>query len=421
MTKHRWSHLAALIGLVVSGAAFGAAYDEGMTWNMPFGVTEISREVFKLHMAIFWVCVAIGVVVFGAMFYSLFAHRRSRHPKPADFHESTSIEIMWTVIPFAILVAMAVPAATTLIRMEDMTGSELSIKVTGYQWKWQYEYIDKDVSFYSTLHADSNYARQLHAQGKGWAATLSGDTLKKLQEVPNYLLEVDNRLVVPVRTKVRFLVTANDVIHAWWVPDLAVKKDAIPGYVNELWASVDEPGIYRGVCAELCGRDHGFMPVVVEAVEQDVFAKWLADKQAGKATAIGHGPSPMLAAATAATMTDAPAAAPVEVAAAPAPAAAAPAAAASSGEKIYNTQCAACHQANGQGMPPTFPSLIGSKIANGPADAHALHTLKGKNLMPPFAHLSDEDIAAALTYQRTSWGNTGGPVTAAQVAAQRGK
>jgi cytochrome c oxidase subunit 2 len=181
MTKHGWAHLAALVGLVASGAAFGAAYDEGMTWNMPLGVTEISRDVFKLHMQIFWVCVGIGVVVFGVMFYSLFAHRRSRHPKPADFHESTSIEILWTVIPFAILVAMAVPAATMLIRMEDMRGSELSIKVTGYQWKWQYEYVDKNVSFYSTLHADSNYARQLHAQGKGWSATFSGDTLKKLQ------------------------------------------------------------------------------------------------------------------------------------------------------------------------------------------------------------------------------------------------
>jgi cytochrome c oxidase subunit 2 len=419
MTKHGWAHLAALVGLVASGAAFGAAYDEGMTWNMPLGVTEISRDVFKLHMQIFWVCVGIGVVVFGVMFYSLFAHRRSRHPKPADFHESTSIEILWTVIPFAILVAMAVPAATMLIRMEDMRGSELSIKVTGYQWKWQYEYVDKNVSFYSTLHADSNYARQLHAQGKGWSATFSGDTLKKLQEVPNYLLEVDNRLVVPVRTKVRFLVTANDVIHAWWVPDLAVKKDAIPGYVNELWASVDQPGLYRGVCAELCGRDHGFMPVVVEAVEQDVFAQWLADKQAGKATAIGHGPSPMLAAAAAATVSDAAAAPPAAVAAAPAPAAAAPAA--DSGEKVYNIQCGACHQPTGVGMPPSFPSLVGSAIVNGPADAHVLHTLKGKNLMPPFAHLSDADIAAALTYERTSWGNRGGAVTAAQVAAQRGK
>jgi cytochrome c oxidase subunit 2 len=421
MTKHRWSQLAALMALWVSGAALGVAYDEGRTWNMPLGVTEISRTVYDLHMLIFWVCVGIGVVVFGAMFYSVFAHRKSRHPKPADFHESTSVEIMWTIVPFAILVLMAIPAAGTLIKMEDTRDAELSIKITGYQWKWHYDYVDRKVGFYSTLHADSNYARQLHAQGKGWSATLSGETLKQLQQVPNYLLEVDNRLVVPVRTKIRFLVTANDVIHAWWVPDLAVKKDAIPGFVNEMWANIDEPGIYRGVCAELCGRDHGFMPVVVEAVEPQVFAQWLADKQAGKATAIGHGPAPTLVAA-AAPAAPAPAepaaAAPAEAAAAPAPK---PAPAAASGEQVYNTQCGACHQPTGAGMPPTFPSLIGSAVVNGPADAHILQTLKGKNLMPPFAHLSDADIAAALTYERTSWGNKGGAVTAAQVAAQRGK
>jgi cytochrome c oxidase subunit 2 len=395
--------LVALAALMASGAAMAGAYDAGQVWNMPVGVTELSREVFKLHMIIFWVCVAIAVVVFGAMFYSVFAHRRSRHPKPADFHESTTVEIAWTVVPFAILVAMAIPAAGTLIRMEDMRGAELSIKVTGFQWKWQYEYVDKGVNFYSTLHADSNHARQLHS---GIDPTT----------IPNYLLEVDNRLVIPTGTKVRFLITANDVIHAWWVPDLAVKKDAIPGYVNEMWAKVDEPGIYRGVCAELCGRDHGFMPVVVEAVDPTAFAQWLADKKAGKATAIGHGPAPMLVASAGTPAAAAPAAPAPEVAAAPA--AAAPAA---DGEKVYNTQCAACHLPTGQGMPPNFPALKGSAVANGPADAHVLHTLKGKNLMPPFAHLSDADLAAALTYERTSWGNNGGAVTAAQVAAQRGK
>ena len=418
MTKHGWSRLAALAGLVASGAAFGAAYDEGKTWNMPLGVTELSRTVYDLHMLIFWVCVGIGVIVFGAMFYSVFAHRRSRHPKPADFHESTSIEIMWTLIPFAILVLMAIPAAGTLVRMEDMRGAELSVKVTGYQWKWHYDYLDKNVGFYSTLHADSNMARQLHAQGKGWGATLNGDTLKKLQEIPNYLLEVDNRLVVPTGTKIRFLITANDVIHAWWVPDLAVKKDAIPGYVNEMWAQIDEPGIYRGVCAELCGRDHGFMPVVVEAVDPKVFEQWLADKKAGKPTAIGHGPAPTLVASATTPAAEAPAAAPAEVAAAPAPAPAAPAA---SGEQVYTQQCAACHLPTGVGSPPTFPSLVGSKIANGAAEAHIQQTLKDKNLMPPFDKLSDAELAAVITYERTSWGNKGGAVTAAQVAAQRGK
>ena len=416
MTKQRWSHLAALAGLVASGAAFGAAYDPGETWNMPVGVTQMSREIFDLHMGIFWVCVGIGVIVFGAMFYSVWAHRRSRHPKPADFHESTSIEIMWTVIPFAILVIMAVPAARALIQMEDMRGAQMSVKVTGFQWKWHYDYLDKGVSFYSTLHADSNRARQLHAQGKGWGATLDGATLQKLDQVPNYLLEVDNRLVLPVRTKIRFLITANDVIHAWWVPDLAVKKDAIPGYVNEMWASIDEPGIYRGVCAELCGRDHGFMPVVVEAVEPKVYEQWLADRKAGKPTAIGHGPAPTLGDA-AATPAQPSAPAPAEVAAAPVAAPAEPV----DGKKVYEAQCQACHQASGQGMPPTFPALAGSKVANGPADAHIQQTLKGKNAMPGFAGLKNEELAAVISYERTSWGNKGGAVTADQVQAQRGK
>jgi len=403
-TKQGWSRLAALAALVASGAASAVAYDPGH-WNMPIGVTELSRDVYHLHMLIFWVCVGIGVVVFGVMFYSVFAHRRSRHPKPADFHESTSIEIMWTIVPFAILILMAIPAAGTLIKMEDMRGAQLSVKVTGYQWKWHYEYIDKGVSFFSTLHADSNHARQL---GSGVDPN----------SIPNYLLEVDNHVVLPTGVKVRFLITANDVLHAWWVPDLAVKKDAIPGYVNELWAIIDQPGIYRGVCAELCGRDHGFMPVVVEAVEPQAFEQWLADKKAGKATSLGHGPVPVQLAAAAAPSTDVPSTAQPEAVAA-APAAERPAAA--DGEKVYNTQCAACHQPTGQGMPPSFPSLVGSKVVNGPADAHILHTLKGKNLMPPFAHLPDADIAAALSYERASWGNKGGAVTAAQVKAQRGK
>jgi cytochrome c oxidase subunit II len=235
------TRLAGLAALLASGAASAATYDPGH-WNMPVGVTEMSRTVFDLHMLIFWVCCGIAVIVFGAMFYSVFAHRRSRHPKPADFHESTSVEIIWTIIPFAILILMAIPAAGTLIKMEDMRGAQLAVKVTGYQWKWQYEYLDQGVAFFSTLHADSNHARQL---GSG----VDPNTIE------NYLLEVDNRLVVPTNTKIRFLITANDVIHAWWVPDFAVKKDAVPGFVNEVWAIIETPGVYRGVCAELCGRD----------------------------------------------------------------------------------------------------------------------------------------------------------------------
>lgn len=406
----------AVAALALSGPALGVAYDPGH-WNMPVGVTEISREVHWLHMLIFWVCVGIGVVVFGAMFYSVFAHRKSNHPKPADFHESTTVEIIWTIIPFVILIAMAIPAAGTLIKMEDTRDADMAVKITGYQWKWEYEYLGEEVKFYSTLHADSNHARQL---GSG----IDPNT------VPNYLLEVDNRLVLPVGKKVRFMVTSNDVIHAWWVPDLAVKKDAVPGFVNEIWARAEEPGIYRGVCAELCGRDHGFMPIVVEVVTQEEFDKWLAAKKAGQVTAIGHGPASGERVAAATTTLVATAAAVATDAAPAAPAAApevepAPAEALSkdqlmgAGEKVYNTQCAACHQANGQGLPPNFPALAGSKVIAGSAEAHIKHTLNGKNLMPPFRHLSDADIAAALTFERNSWGNASGLVQASDVAAAR--
>lgn len=375
----------------------------GEKWNMTQGVTEISHEVYKLHMAAFYVCCAIGVVVFGAIIYSLINHRRSKHPKPADFHESTLVEIIWTTIPFFILIGLAIPAAGTLIKMEDTRNSAMTIKVTGYQWKWNYEYLGEGVSFYSTLAQQSNIARQL---GSG----------VDVNTVPNYLVDVDNELVVPVGKKIRFVITANDVIHAWWVPALAIKKDAIPGYVNEVWTKIDVPGTYRGVCAELCGRDHGFMPIVVKAVPEAEYQAWLADKKKGAGVAA------------------APAAAPVAVAAAApaAPAAAAPAAAApaaakepskddlvKAGEKVYTANCAACHQASGDGLPPNFPALKGSKIANGPADAHIKQVINGKNLMPPFKQLSDEDVAAVVSYERTSWGNKGGAVTVAAVAAAR--
>ena len=410
----RWPRRLARLGLVVAALAAGGAqaatYDPGH-WNMPVGVTEISKNVFDLHMLIFWVCVVIAVLVFGAMFYSVFAHRRSRHPKPANFHENTTVEIIWTIIPFAILVAMAIPAAGTLIKMENTRGADLSVKVTGYQWKWHYEYLDQDLSFFSTLHADSNRARQLH----------SGIDVAT---VPNYLLEVDNRLVLPTGKKIRFLITANDVIHAWWVPDFAVKKDAIPGFINEMWAQTDTPGVYRGVCAELCGRDHGFMPIVVEVVSAPDFERWLADRKAGKPTAIGHGPpAGQLVASAAKPQGDV-----TEVENTEGPTELAPGGAdlpvaqlMARGEKVYNTQCAACHQANGQGLPPNFPSLVGSALANGSSELHIQQTLKGRNLMPPFVHLSDEDLAAAITYERQSWGNKGGAVQPAQVAAQRGK
>ena len=380
--------------LVLMAGAAGAAdvTPEAATakWNMPLGVTEISREVHGLHMLIFYVCCAIAVVVFGAMFYSIFAHRRSVHPTPADFHESTTVEIIWTVIPFVILIAMAIPAAGTLIRMEDSSNSDLTIKATGIQWKWHYDYIDQGVEFYSSLDADSNRARQT---GSGIDPAT----------VPNYLLEVDNRVVVPVGKKVRMLLTAHDVIHAWWVPALGQKKDAIPGYINEIWFNVDEPGVYRGQCAELCGRDHGFMPIVVEAVSPAEFEQWLAEQR-------GDAEPVEVAAADTGTASDA---------------GTEPAAGASkeelmkAGEKAYMTHCAACHQSKGEGLPPTFPALAGSAVVNGPAETQITQVLKGQGAMPGLAYLSDKDIAAAITYTRNSWGNDAGVVQAADVAAAR--
>ncbi|SEP91184.1 cytochrome c oxidase, subunit II [Solimonas aquatica] len=408
------SRLAAGTGLVM--ASFGAwAYTQTSGgYNMPTGVTEISHAVHKVHMAAFWTCVAIAVVVFGAMTWSIINHRRSKHPKAADFHESVKVEILWTIAPFVILISLAVPAAGTLIRMEDTRGSDMTVKVTGYQWKWQYEYLGENVSYFSTLTAESNAARQLH----------SGVDVTKVE---NYLVDVDNPLVLPVGKKIRFLITANDVIHAWWVPELAVKKDAIPGYVNEIWTKIEQPGTYRGVCAELCGRDHGFMPIVVKAVSEDEYKAFIAAKKGGTAVAAAAPVASDAAPAAEPAPAAAPAPAAVEVAAADTKAAA-PAPAAKEegkdelmkkGEAVYKANCAACHQANGTGLPPNFPSLVNSKVANGPADAHVTQILKGKNLMPPFPQLSDEDVAAVATYERLSWGNKGSVVQPAQVAALR--
>jgi len=250
--------LAAILLPVMSGSA--AALPAS---NMPRGVTAISREVYGLHMLIFWICVAIGVVVFAAMFYSIIRHRRSRGYKAAQFHESTTVEILWTIVPFVILVAMAIPATQTLIAMEDTSNPDMTIKITGYQWKWHYDYLDHKVDFFSTL------------------ATPRAQIFNQEDKGENYLLEVDNEVVVPVDKKIRILLTSNDVIHSWWVPELAVKRDAIPGFINQVWTRIDEPGVYRGQCTELCGRDHGFMPVVVRAVEQAEFDKWVQSQKGG--------------------------------------------------------------------------------------------------------------------------------------------
>ena len=380
--------LAAMMSLF-SVAAFAAASDI----NMPVGVTPISKEVYGLHMLIFWICCVIGAAVFAVMFYSMFKHRKSKGAKAADFHESTTVEIIWTAVPLFILIAMAIPAAKTLIAMEDTSNADVTIKITGYQWKWQYEYLDSGISFFSSLDAEHNAARQVG----------SGIDVNKID---NYLKEVDNPLVLPVGKKVRFLHTSSDVIHSWWVPDLAVKKDAIPGFINENWAFIEEAGTYRGKCTELCGRDHGFMPVVVEAVSEEEYDEWVAANAPAKEVIADAGAT---ATAASASADDDREWAMDELMA--------------KGETVYNQVCAACHQANGEGLAGAFPAIAGSAIATGDVDAHINIVYAGKpgTGMAAFAgQLNNADMAAVLTYQRNAFGNTvGDTVQPADIKALR--
>ncbi len=333
--------------------------------NLRRGVTEISRTVYDLHMLIFYICCVIGVVVFGVMIISMLLHRKSLGAVPATFHESTKLEIAWTIIPIVILLAMAVPATSTLRDMYEAGDSDLDILVRGYQWKWQYTYIhddpSKEIQFMSVLSTSEDEINNRAPKGE------------------HYLLEVDNPLVIPINKRVRFLVTAQDVIHAFWVPDFGIKKDAIPGYIHELWAVVEEPGIYRGQCAELCGINHGFMPIVVHAVEQDEYDVWVAEQQdaareifetVGKTWTMDE------------LMVK--------------------------GEEVYVRNCVACHQANGQGIPPAFPSLVGQGLTVGPIEQHIEIVLNGKSgtAMQAFGlQLNAPELAAVITYERNAWGN----------------
>ncbi|HEV7612120.1 MAG TPA: cytochrome c oxidase subunit II [Steroidobacteraceae bacterium] len=280
-----WRHWVRALCLATLGLAARAGANTSNGYNLPIGVTSLSRDIYKLHMEVYWVCVAIAIVVFGVMIYALVKFRHSQGAVPdATLVHSTKVEIIWTIIPVVILVVMAIPAAKVILMMEDTRNSELSIRVTGYQWKWQYQYMDagEGVNFFSTLSRDSNFARELR----------SGIDPKT---VNNYLLNVDNPMVIPSGTKVRLLLTSQDVIHAWWVPDFGAKRSAIPGFVNELWFKVDpgKEGIYRGQCTSLCGRDHGFMPIVVDVRTPDEFKKWVEEQKAAvKQAAAQSGPPP---------------------------------------------------------------------------------------------------------------------------------
>ncbi|QQX80589.1 cytochrome c oxidase subunit II [Shewanella sp. KX20019] len=363
-----------VLALIFSPALFASE----MPFNMTEGVTEISGKVYNLHMIILYICCAIGIVVFGAMIYAMINHRKSKGAVAANFHESTKVEILWTVVPFIILIIMAIPATKTLIAMEDPSNAELTIKITGSQWKWHYSYFDKDVEFYSLMSTPREQIEGTEAKGE------------------HYLLEVDKPLVLPINRKVRFLMTSDDVIHSWWVPAFAVKKDANPGFINEAWTRIDKPGVYRGQCAELCGKDHGFMPIVVEALTEEDFDKWLIaqKEQASNAEAAAQ-------AALSQTLT-------MEELMA-------------QGEQIYLARCAACHQPNGAGLPGVFPSLIASPIIKGPIADHIDIVSNGMTgtAMQAFAkQLTATEIAAVITFERNAWGNdSGDTVQAADVSS----
>ena len=351
--------------LLLMGGIAMASGGEASSVNMTAGVTELGRQVYDLHMIILWICVVIGVLVFGVMFYSIIYHRKSRGVTPATFHESTKVEIAWTVVPFFILIAMAVPATTTLLTIYDTDDAELDILITGYQWKWKYEYLNEDgenVSFFSNLSTPQGEIHNDEAKGQ------------------YYLLEVDEPMVLPVDTKVRFLVTANDVLHSWWVPALAVKRDAIPGFINESWARPTKQGIFRGQCSELCGKSHGFMPIVVNVVSKEEYAEWLATKQA-EASDVKQLTSQDF---TLDELMD-------------------------RGAVAYQTNCLACHGANGEGG--VGSPIAGSSVATGDISAHldiGINGVPGTAMQAFGQQMSDVDMAAVITYQRNAFGNNMG-------------
>jgi cytochrome c oxidase subunit 2 len=352
-----------LLGMLRTGTAMANAKVNEV--NMSPGATEVGQSIFDLHMTIFWICVIIGVLVFGVMFYSIYYHRKSRGVTPATFHESTRVEIAWTIVPFFILIAMAVPATSTLLEIYDFEDADMDVLVTGYQWKWKYEYLNEEgdnVAFFSNLRTPQSEIYNTADKGQ------------------HYLLEVDEPLVIPVDTKVRFLVTANDVIHSWWVPELAVKKDAIPGFINETWTMADEEGVYRGQCAELCGKDHGFMPIVVNVVSKEEYADWMSTKQAETAKikelmAQTFSMDELM----------------------------------ERGKAVYDRACLACHGANGEGG--VGKAIAGSPIVTGDLSQHleiGINGVPGTAMQAFGGQLNDVDMAAVITYQRNAFGNNMG-------------
>ena len=374
--------LSALLLAIFGSRAAWADYDV----NILPPVTPISNQIYGLHMYILYVCAVIFVIVFAMMFYSIFKFRKSAGAKPdVNFHESTLIEIIWTIIPFIILIAMAIPATKTVLDMKDTSNPDLTIKVTGYQWGWRYDYSAEDFGFYSNLSTPWSQIGQpgspaTEAKGK------------------DYLLEVDNTVVVPVNKRVRLLVTSNDVIHGWYMPQLGVNQYGIPGFIKDAWFKAEKVGVYKGQCSQICGKLHGYMPITVEVKSEADYAKWIKDGQAkwGKGAALTASNAAPKADAVVEdvdkkfTLVEAKA----------------------HGEKVYATNCVACHQLTGTGMPPAFPALSGSKVVQGPMDTQIGVLLNGRpgTAMQSFARLSDADLAAVITYTKNSWDNNTGKV-----------
>jgi len=353
-------------GLILMALGLGTAQAE-YTLNLMRGVTKVSNDIYDLHMLILWICVFIGIGVFGTMFYSIYHHRKSRGHKAEQFHENTTVEIIWTIIPTLILIGMAIPATKAMIELDDVQESEMSIKVTGHQWKWEYEYLDNGIHFFSSLDEASNKVRQV---GSGIDP----------RSVPHYLLNVDKPLVIPTKKKIRFVFTSADVIHSWWVPDLGWKKDTNPGFINESWTSVDEPGTYCGQCTELCGKDHGFMPIVVIAMNEPDYNAWVEQQKAAIAAEAGSASKQWTKEELIAK-----------------------------GKSVYDTNCSSCHMADGAGLAGTFPSITASKVVTGDINAQVKLMLDGKGMMPAFGKiLSPVDFAAVVTYTRNGLGNSVG-------------
>ncbi len=367
----------AALAAAASGLAFAAtpaAYTPTSRFNLQTPVTDIARQIYSLHDMMMIICALIFVAVFSVMFYSIWRHRKSKGAVAANFHESTTVEIVWTVIPFIIVIVMALPATRTVVAMKDTSNSDLTVKVTGYQWKWGYDYIrgeGEGISFLSQLATPQGQIEGADAKG------------------PTYLLDVTEPLVVPVDKKIRVITTANDVIHAWWIPAFGVKQDAIPGFARDTWFRAEKTGTYYGQCAELCGKDHAFMPIAVKVVTAQEYTAWV-DGRKKQMAALGDDPNRQWTAAELIAR----------------------------GEKIYQANCQACHQANGLGVAGAFPALAGSKVVETKPDQIAI-LLKGKNAMPSWKALSDVELAAVATYTKNAFGNKSGEVQPAEFKAAR--